>query len=250
MMAPRPPLVLVCGWIGGSARAVTKYTPIFHRLGYETTVVPSTIKHFYLTPEATHPEVAARIRASTSPDEELVLIPHMLSNGGCISWYAIQRHLNQAGVRFHVPAMIFDSAPHSINGFHMYDASVGTSLDSILDSWKVESRVQRAVLGGALRLGWISVVARWAVAGELDPVKRNLAQLIERDAAVPKLFLYSDGDQLISSTEVEGAIAKATAFGTTVESVNFGSSPHVSHYVHAPEAYEAAVDAFLAKHVH
>ncbi|KAF0686117.1 Aste57867_22082 [Aphanomyces stellatus] len=236
--------------MGGSARAVSKYTPIFHRLGYDTTVVPSTIKHFYLTPESSHRDVADGIRASlASSSQELVVIPHMLSNGGCMSWYAIQQHLVHAGVHFTVPAMIFDSAPHSTYGFHKYHASINTSLDAIVDSWKVESPVMRALLGGALRLGWMSVAARWALVGAPDPFQRNFANLIERDAAIPKLFLYSHGDHVVPSAEVEGSIAAATALGTTLEMVNFGTSVHVSHFAHAPETYEAAIVSFLAKHV-
>ncbi|KAF0686113.1 Aste57867_22078 [Aphanomyces stellatus] len=245
------PLVLVCGWVAGSTRAVTKFTPIFHRLGYETAVVPSSISHLYFTPSQIHPDIADTLRASAaaSPNRDLVLIPHMLSNGGCISWQAIQHQLVRAGVRFHVPAMLFDSAPYSTSGFHTYSTAIGKSLDTVVDSWQIKFPLVRVLLGGVLRLGWLSVVARWAAVGAPDPIRRITTHLIEHDAAVPKLFLYSDGDHFVSSAEVEGAIAQATALGTPVDTVKFAASPHVMHYVHAPAAYEAAVHAFLVKHV-
>ncbi|KAF0686114.1 Aste57867_22079 [Aphanomyces stellatus] len=248
-MSPTP-LVLVCGWVGGSTRAVSKFTPIFHRLGLDTAVVTSSPSHLFLTPDKIHADVAASLRATAaaSPTNELVVIPHVISNGGCISWQAIQHQLVAAGVRVRVPAMIFDSAPHSTTTFHSFHGDVGDYLDAVVTSWHIASPVRHALTWLALLVGGVSVSARWAAVGAADPLRRNVTDLIERAAAVPKLFLYSSADQVVPCAQVHDAIAHATALGTSVDAVNFGATPHVGHFVHAPAAYEAAIQAFMTKH--
>ena len=100
---------------------------------------------------------------------------------------------------------------------------------------------------GFYRCVWASVIVRWAIFGAPDPLQLNFASMILRDAAVPKLFLYSKGDNLVTSDEIERSIAKAKSLGTIVETHDFEESSHVSHFLNDSKTYERKVHHFLKR---
>ncbi|RHY36881.1 hypothetical protein DYB25_010940 [Aphanomyces astaci] len=77
----------------------------------------------------------------------------------------------------------------------------------------------------------ISLVGRW------HPLDVNFKRLIQHDAAVPKLFLYSSADPIVPASHVEYAAATAKALGIPVASVDFEVSNHVSHVTYNPDLY-------------
>ncbi|RHY20039.1 hypothetical protein DYB36_005109 [Aphanomyces astaci] len=247
------PLVLVCGWMHAPSRGVAKYANLFQRLGYRTEVVESHVGHLFMPPAWIHaksPTVAALESAASianNDDTELVIIPHLISGGGCISWYCVERHLRQRGVRFFVPAMIFDSSPNSGKGFDVFEGSFDKILDDFTST--TTSPVKRWIARTVLKAGWAAVMLRWSGRFGPDPLQRNFAKLIIADAAIPKLFLYSSNDVIITAPEVEEAIAAAAAGGTPLDQVNFHTSLHVSHYLDYPEVYEQSIVNFLTKYV-
>ncbi|CAK4352826.1 unnamed protein product [Aphanomyces euteiches] len=226
--ASKAPIVLVCGWMNASPRGVAKYAEMFQRLGYRTIVLESHVSHLFLPRSLIH-RAAVQHPLLQATNEELLLVPHMISNGGCLSWTSVQDHLTAEGVRFKVPAMIFDSAPNSDLGFRSYPSSTTRALEALTGSIK-------------------SPVERLVVRGVYHPLQVNFASTIVRDAAVPKLFLYSKGDNLVTSDEVERSIAKAKSLGTAVETYDFEESNHVSHFIHDSKTYELKVHDFLKRY--
>ncbi|KAF0744159.1 hypothetical protein Ae201684P_018779 [Aphanomyces euteiches] len=243
--ASKAPIVLVCGWMNASPRGVAKYAEMFQRLGYRTIVLESHVSHLFLPRSLIH-RAAVQHPLLQATNEELLLVPHMISNGGCLSWTSVQDHLTAEGVRFKVPAMIFDSAPNSDLGFRSYPSSTTRALEALTGS--IKSPVERLVVRGVYRCLWASVIVRWAIFGKPDPLQVNFASTIVRDAAVPKLFLYSKGDNLVTSDEVERSIAKAKSLGTAVETYDFEESNHVSHFIHDSKTYELKVHDFLKRY--
>ncbi|ETW05867.1 hypothetical protein H310_03525 [Aphanomyces invadans] len=247
-MVGKVPMVLVCGWMHAPSRGVTKYADLFQRLGYCTEVVESHVGHLFLPPAWIHTKSAARVAVEcTSSSEELIIIPHMISGGGCISWYCMERHLRHRGVRFRVPAMIFDSSPNSGKGFAAFWDSPTKALHDLTSSMR--SPFRRWMAQSVLVAGCAAVLLRWAGPLGPDPLQRNIAKLIVQDATIPKLFLYSSNDFIITAKEVEEAIATAAALGTPVDQVNFETSPHVGHLMDFPDTYKHKVAEFLKKWV-
>ncbi|KAI9336334.1 hypothetical protein BDR26DRAFT_1008889 [Obelidium mucronatum] len=61
----------------------------------------------------------------------------------------------------------------------------------------------------------------------------------------PRLFLYSDSDDLVQASEVKEYIQQAKEEGVVVEERFFVGSPHVKHAVVFKEEYWNTVDQFL-----
>ncbi|EQC26849.1 hypothetical protein SDRG_15359 [Saprolegnia diclina VS20] len=114
-------VVVVCGWMGAKARPVAKYAELYKQLGYDAVVLLSSQGDFLTDGANVHPTAPTDL---LPPTESLELIPHMLSNGGCRSWYCFEDHLRGSQRPFHVPAMVFDSAPSR------------ATTKSLLETWK------------------------------------------------------------------------------------------------------------------
>jgi hypothetical protein len=237
------PLVLICGWMNASRRGVIKYTELYDPLRFQTIVLESHVSHLFLSPSAIHASTAKDILKRYPPSEELVIIPHMISNGGCITWVSLEKHLVESGVHFHVPGMIFDSAPNATMHGGFTCARVLPALDYLVAG--IHSPVKRSFAKIAFVAGWISVTLRWALSK--DPLQRNIDKLIIQDAKVPKLFLYSHSDRLVLSDQVEKAIEGCKSLGTDVESVDFQDSEHVAHFWRHPDRYRQSLTKFLDK---
>ncbi|KAF0691513.1 Aste57867_17286 [Aphanomyces stellatus] len=234
-------LVLVCGWIAAKPRTVDKYAAVHQALGYETLTLLATPFEFF-TPEASvHTksfEAFKAWRQRFPADEPLHIVPHIFSNGGARTWYCFENHLVRAGMPFHVPGMIIDSALTK-----PYDHKTGPAAFAA----SVKNPVLRQLLTGLLIL--VFFVLKWVLiaCGQGSPIELHFQRFIERDTAIPKLFLYSTADKMIPASQVEYAIETAQALQTPVTAVNFEDSMHVAHLTKHPERYAQSVETFLAK---
>ena len=242
-----PPLVVVCGWMKASRRGVQKYADM-HTLRYRTTTLESHIPDLFRSPASMHKGALHRIQSLHPTTDELVIIPHMISNGGCISWYALEDHLVKAGIPYRVPAMIFDSSPNTPAAWNpLYAAGGFQALDALTQD--IAPPVRRVLIKAALFCMWESAVLYWRLNSSMkNPFARNVERLIIRDAHIPKLFLYSSGDKLVTAQEIQVVIAQAKALGTPVEAKDFKDSDHVSHFHCHSDAYIDLVDTFLKKY--
>lgn len=79
---------------------------------------------------------------------------------------------------------------------------------------------------------------------ELKVVSQTWDRLLEEslwDLAMPRCYLFSEGDNLICFKEIEDHAAALRRLGARVESVNFKISGHVQHARLDPEKYRSAI---------
>ncbi|ETV95205.1 hypothetical protein H310_11462 [Aphanomyces invadans] len=236
-------VVVICGWLMAKHRPLEKYVELYAAMGYRTFVLHSNPWHLFL-PQSTVQKKAflefqAWVESETRTNDAVVILPHILSNGGCWSWYCLENHIVQAGVPFKVPTMILDSAPSK-------PYAHGTAPAAFTAQMK--NPILRQAMMWILTAVFVLHAFVVRVCGYTHPVELQFERLIHRDAAIPKLFLYSDNDVMIPPDQIEYAITTAKQLNTPAEAVNFETSKHVAHLSHSPDRYTKAVREFLAKY--
>ncbi|OQR94869.1 hypothetical protein ACHHYP_00882 [Achlya hypogyna] len=229
-------VVVVCGWMGAGGRPVDKYAQIYRQLGFDAVVLVSSTWDFFKS-ERQVQAGAAKALLDMVRSSDVEIIPHMLSNGGCRSWYCLEDHLRTALGEVKVPAMIFDSAP-----------SLGTE-DAVNFTWwgarHLPSLAECAGVRASLSmLKWLPFCT-----SATDHFARHWDRFFGAQQVVPKLFFYSSSDTFVDADSVQAAIAAAKEGGATVEAVDFKQSTHVNHLTYDPITYSKTIASFLAKHV-
>ncbi|OQR98901.1 hypothetical protein ACHHYP_07602 [Achlya hypogyna] len=232
-------VVVVCGWLGAKSRPVSKYTELYGAMGYDTVVLLSGEADLLKPHRFVHANAVAQVfmPLKSSPDDVLELIPHMLSNGGCRSWYSVENYLCAADVRYVVPAMVFDSAP-STNVW-----------DSANYAWRATTELPTFLARLATRAMLIGMKWYPTVTRTQDSFEAHWDRYFRSQPHVPKLFLYSPSDNIVDPSHVRAAIACAKSHGGDVDVLEVPGAKHVSILTHAPELYATTVRNFLRKHL-
>ncbi|KAF0756267.1 hypothetical protein AaE_004705 [Aphanomyces astaci] len=236
-----PPLILVCGWTNADAAQVDAYLEMYKKLGYHALMLPSHGIDFFLPERWVHGAAVDQVRRlAAGQAASLGLIPHVMSNGGCRSWYCFENQLLQARVPFHVVSMVFDSCP-SIPGA-LSDDPITTQVRQtpFLRHLVAQRFVWRWILVFLHLLLWLT--------GRKHPFTLHYLRYLIRDAATPKLFLYSSADELVSTSDIQGAIQTAQSMGSSITCVDFEASQHVSHLNSNPALYASSIQAFVTTH--
>ncbi|CAK4086284.1 unnamed protein product [Aphanomyces euteiches] len=172
-----------------------------------------------------------------------------MSNGGCYSWNCFQSHLDRAGIAYDVPSR------HVVRyGKLKHESSLPRDVRSIAVAFSIlatKNQLVRPVFA-ALFLVVLSVASFVVtdIFGIVDPVQSNYNRFIRRDAAIPKLFLYSKADPIVESNHIQEAMAHANELKTPfVQGVDFEKSDHVAHFTYDPQRYKQSVRAFVSQFV-
>ncbi|CAK4085043.1 unnamed protein product [Aphanomyces euteiches] len=241
------PIVLVCSWLNGKPRVVQKYAGLYESLGYPTFTLLCNATDMFLPETQVHTKSFHAFQTwldtttAIEPNEPLVIVPHLMSNGGCWSWYCFENHLVRAGIPFRVPSIILDSAMNRPDDMSNSGVALAASMTN-----PIVRQVVAAFFSVAM-----PAYARFVqlAFGQNIPLEVSFQRFIERDAAIPKLFLYSSADTTIGPDHVEHAIESANKLQTKVEKVDFETSKHVAHYMDKPDVYVDAVERFLNEYV-
>ncbi|KAG9402713.1 Transmembrane protein 53 [Aphanomyces cochlioides] len=217
---------------------------MYNKLGYRTLMLPSHGLDFFLPERWVHMTAIRQVEQIVKDQNNapLEIIPHVLSNGGCRSWYCFENQLIHAGIPFRVASIVFDSCP-SIPGPTSESPFTMMQLQQIplLKLLVTERFMWRWIIFALHALLWLT--------GRKHPFTLHYLRYLIRDASIPKLFLYSSADELVGSADIQGAIQTARSMGSPFASVDFEVSKHVSHYRTNPALYMSTVQTFLSKHV-
>ncbi|GAA6007562.1 hypothetical protein JCM10207_006387 [Rhodosporidiobolus poonsookiae] len=260
-----PELILVASWMGAQIRHVEKYLQSYSSMYPSASIllVRSMESDFYslrdrLTP-ALFPAVellqAHAARAGPPTDAvgpKSTVLVHAFSNGGCMSLKALNELLrksasssrpsvtskdpllpgNTAITSIPARAIVFDSCPgHS---------TLSNTLEAFTAGIKSRFVKYPAMAFFAVFFFVHKLVDK--IRGQL-PLLVRLSTYLNSPSfpAVPRLYLYSDADKLVPSSDVEAHAAAAEKQGIVVRREKFEGTPHVAHARKEGERYWGAV---------
>ena len=244
-----PTTILICGWMGGTARNLSRYTTKYNSLYpfARLIVVTSTLTdtpgfRALLSPEELkqRSEIPARAVLSSNKLEDKRLLVHVFSNGGGMNLTGVSKAYERlAGCPIPARTVIFDSLPGGdkfTNEYSRWINAIAIGLPSNpLVRWPARVLIALMVI---LLLG---LPALFGIENAATKTRRDLndAKLINLKAK--RLYIYSEADALIGGDEVREHAAESAAKGWNVKTLNFENSGHVRHAIVDPTRYWDAV---------
>ncbi|RVX73839.1 hypothetical protein B0A52_02729 [Exophiala mesophila] len=244
-----PTTILICGWMGGTARNLSRYTTKYNTLYPAARIVlisstPTDTPGFRILLSSKH-----RKQRADAPAKALILdaqaegsrlLVHAFSNGGGMSLGAISKAYQQlSGTALPARLVVFDSVPGGdkfTKEFGRWVGAFAVGLPSnILIRWPALVLLGLVV---AVQLGLPSLF------GTANAATKARADLNDEKLINPqskRLYLYSDADALIGANEVREHAAESASKGWSVETINFKTSGHIRHAIEDPERYWKAI---------
>jgi hypothetical protein len=244
-----PTIILICGWMGGKTRSLSRYTTKYNALypaariilvssavsdtpGFRALLSSREVKQ--------RADAPAKALLRNAHAEEDKLLIHVFSNGGGMSLAAIAKAYRQlTGVPLPARLTVFDSLPGGdklTNELSRWVGALAVGLPSnVFIRWPAVALIALVVV---IQLGFPSLMGRENAATK---ARRDLK---DEDLISPqskRLYLYSEADALIGAAEVREHAAECASKGWDVETVNFQVSGHVRHAIMDPERYWNAV---------
>ncbi|KAJ3257943.1 hypothetical protein HDU77_002477 [Chytriomyces hyalinus] len=233
-------VAIVFGWMGGQLRHNEKYARHFVERGLVTfivecegTVVQQQKKHVLplnafdaLIDEL---QTLGVISSKTGESANKVIL-HISSNGGCMKLRHLLLCLNSKGLVLNTRCVVLDSAPGSMQFVNEQVSSL--LVDPNIAAFMKEEEGVTDFTNHPVTLGAACAVS-----------ERNT----EGNVRGPRLFLYSDADELVRAKDVKMHAQRCRDEGIRVFEHMFRGSPHVRHAAVFGDEYWAIVDAFIAK---
>jgi hypothetical protein len=219
----------------GNPRAVKKYAQLYESLGFRVLILIATSSHFMGYPISwVHSYTAKLIRDKLNGEEDTEWVVHMMSNGGCRSWYCFEKNYQTP---LKVKAMIFDSAPSKFDPdreppYHIFFPRLNLVLRLVLINLVIKPSI------------YIVKFASYFF-NVSHPMLLHQQRFIEEQCHIPKLFLYSSKDKLVRSSDIMEVVVKARDSGTRVQSFDFVDSAHVAHFQKYATEYRKKIKQFL-----
>ncbi|GAA6041266.1 hypothetical protein JCM8097_001305 [Rhodosporidiobolus ruineniae] len=261
--AKAPELVLVAAWMGAQLKHVEKYLRNYQDLYPSASILllRSNERDFYSfrnhLPRLLEPavEVVNKHAGGVEAGPSSPVLVHVFSNGGCATLKELNELLKRSSPRNStaanddkksllpsstscgVPAraIVFDSCP----GHSTLQTTLKAFTAGIRNRFlRVPAMAFFTVVYGVMKL--VDFIRR------RPPVLTRLSLYLNSPSfpSVPRLYLYSEADELVPFTDVEHHAAEAKKRGVEVKTVRFEGTPHVAHARAEPERYWGAVKTF------
>jgi hypothetical protein len=244
-----PTTILICGWMGGRARSLSRYTTEYNKL-YPFARIILVSSAYTDSPDfrallsrgnrKQRADAPAKALLPGAGAKEAKLLIHAFSNGGGINLAAISKAYRQlTDAALPARLVVFDSLPGGdelTEEFSRWLDALAVGLPSnILLRWPALGLLALVII---VQLGLPPLLGRKNVATRARE-DLNDDKLISPHSR--RLYLYSEADKLIGANEVREHAAECASKGWQVETVNFQTSGHVRHAIVNPERYWTAV---------
>ncbi|GAB5369814.1 hypothetical protein AAMO2058_001438700 [Amorphochlora amoebiformis] len=190
--APGPrSVVILLGWTGSKQRNLRRYERMYRKMGYKVVTRPVELREFVVPTEESKPDVRILLRRAMAHNPQNLVI-QFFSNGGGILYVSLRTVLETEvefrSLRPTLKAVICDSAPSRyISPFAIFWLSfiVSNSNSELLT---------HLPFGITLAL---KTAVMWPFSG--NPLDWYRPALLAFSPKVPELYLYSNGDNIITS---------------------------------------------------
>lgn len=240
----KEPVVILLGWAGCKDKHLSKYSSIYNEQGCVTVCYTAPLKTVFISESFGFKELSSTALKLLEVlyDYEVENSPiffHIFSNGGFMLYrYIVELlHSDKQFSSLQVIGAVVDSAPGSGNvqgALRALRATLGPRINPIL----------RYILLG------LFAVTVFLLRVVLYPItkyihKNHYDAVREKPPTWPQLYLYSKADQVIRYRDVELMVETLTQKGVPVDSFDFSSTAHVSHFREFPEQYTLKCRNFL-----
>ncbi|KAF2864747.1 indole-diterpene biosynthesis protein-like protein PaxU [Massariosphaeria phaeospora] len=233
------PLILFFTWQSAAAKHIAKYTDAYRRLfpSARILLVRCDFQDMF-TSDAAFSKLAepalAVVRAHTQSGG--AVLAHSSSNGGANQVGEFARAWKKSeGARLPLRAQVLDSSPGR-GSWARSHAAVAAAFPKTL--------LLRVVLSGALHVflaGYYAFITVTGSENRMVTIGRQLNDAALFDTWVPRVYLYSEADEMVGVDEVEGHADDAAQKGWDVTKVRFENSPHAGHIREDEDKYWGAV---------
>ena len=236
----KTPLVLLCGWTDGPARALMKYTLLYEQ-SFDVLLVPSSSFDFFSKRRIYSAFSSSLLDSSRIMKRPVIL--HCLSNGGCNTFRMVTDliHSSHPSTKLNLTHIILDSAP----GANKSPKSAAKALTTWIQQPWLKFLAKCAVFA---YFGIVKSIYFLFTFGKSyqSPVALAEQKLLDY-AKCPRLYFYSEIDDLIPFKDVEAHADEAERLGNPVRRVKWSHTPHVQHYRFDPERYTKEIQDFIGK---
>ncbi|KAJ3597895.1 hypothetical protein NHX12_001411 [Muraenolepis orangiensis] len=240
----KEPVVVLLGWAGCKDKHLSKYSSIYNEQGCVTVRYTAPLKAVFVSESFGFKELSgtAQKLLDVLYDYEVENSPvffHVFSNGGFMLYrYAVELLRDSERFRqLRVVGAVLDSGPGGANvrgAVRALAATLGPRVHPAL--WCVLAALFAATV-------FVLRVVLYPVTKYVH--RHHYDAMRDGPPRWPQLFLYSRADRVIRHTDVEDMTAALSAKGLPVESEDFGSSAHVSHFREFPARYTQRCRDFL-----
>ncbi|NWH78268.1 TM53B protein, partial [Piaya cayana] len=238
------PVVILLGWAGCQDRYLAKYSTIYSQKGCNVIryTAPWRMIFFSETFGIRSLQTEARRLLELLFDyrvENRPVLFHVFSNGGAMLYrYVIEAlHTHKPFENLKVVGTIFDSAPgrRNLRGGLRALATVLVSANVLLKYFLLFAFATTAVVLRILLYPLTCFIH-----------ETHYDALLKAPSQWPELYLYSQADAIISSSDVQRMADARQQLGVSVKAVDFLDSAHVSHMRAYPTYYSNLCTTFLS----
>ena len=236
-------LAVLCGWWNAQHRAVQRFAPIYKRKGYETICagMPPSVGGIKPIGDRETGKIVAEMdgyarKSDHNSQEQMDVVLHLFSGACNVFLPQMVAAAVQLNTPWKIRAIVHDSGPTM---FGILPIQGATHL--LVAQGYMNQPTRQIVLAGTKVLDLLTGESRR---------KTALKALSSPPTAVPQLFLYSRGDNIVHWSLIEQRLEEQRKRGVPVEAHVWEDSEHVRHYGDHPAEYERLVRQFLDKHVH
>lgn len=240
-----PDLILICGWMDARPRHFSKYTAGYEKLypsarilAVTTTSIDAAITTWGANFKRVLPVL--EILYALQPNAKLLL--HFFSDGGSFTSTLIaNKYQEKMGKLLPTTAVILDSSP----GRATYEATV-RAFSVALPKNPVVKAIGTLVIRMFFWLYRIAYILKALLERKkrMNVVERSRMDLNTTslmDVNTPRLYIYSEADDMVEWQFVEEHIEEAEKLGYVVDREKFLDSGHCGHLMIDPMRYWAAV---------
>lgn len=224
-----PDLILMLAWMNGQPRPISKYTAKYQTL-YPTakillitTTTPDVILRSTASMTKLHADALTILLALSKTSRILV---HAFSNGGALTLSGLATdYKRETGVALPMDTLVLDSTPgrnHWSRAVAAFEAGLSKSL------------IPRLVGGMLIRLVLMFYYVLHHLFSATDRIEMLRVELNEQkllSVAAERLYLFSDGDDMIADKDVKDHVEDARKKGYRVHVEEFSGTKHCSHVI-------------------
>lgn len=257
-----PTVILIFGWMGAKLHHLQKYTSVYRKQYSNTTIIlvqsePSFfwsiefMQHKVLGPVVEILEAVGCIPPSqrcfrrkdlqhSTPLAQHRVLVHVFSNGGCFQLITLAKLLSKRQIEgaSTTCGIIFDSCPGS-GSFRGSQRAFSSVITNPIARFLVKIMV---ALLFCIQFFMKHVFRKQPYFQAMKSSLNDPNVLPWTSKRTPRLYIYSEGDELVEADVVEEHVKDAREIGLTVSVEKFGKeSKHVSHVRADPQRYWTSV---------